>query len=140
MKKSTLVLVVIIVSCLCSCTPKQSTPNNVPNANYSSNDLGNSSSSDGDVDITPNIKTSNYEVQITNTNSFDYENAELELNGDYVLKGINIKAGETFRTYWREFSDSDGNRYNPQTMKHKKFTIYCDLSNGKKGYYYGEKD
>jgi major membrane immunogen (membrane-anchored lipoprotein) len=92
-----------------------------------------------DRDLNVSIKSNDYRVEITNEDSFNYENAELEINGKYKIKGVTIKAGETYKAYWSDFFDSDYNKFNPSSMSRQKFTIYCDIYDGSKGFFYGEK-
>jgi hypothetical protein len=62
-------------------------------------------------------------------------NVKLEVNGDYTLKGYNLKAGETYTVGIMQFADKKGNRFTLM-QKPQKFTIWCDLRNGKNGFYY----
>jgi major membrane immunogen (membrane-anchored lipoprotein) len=91
-----------------------------------------------DHDLNVDIKSNNFRVEITNQDNFDYENATLELNGEYKIKGVTIKSNETYKAYWSDFTDEDYNKFNPSTMSRGKFTIYCDVSDGSKGFFYGE--
>ena len=73
---------------------------------YGSDDDGESST----VDLNASVSFTGTQFVIKNNDSFDYNNAKLELNGDYVLKGYNLKAGETYTVGMMQFADKKGNR------------------------------
>jgi len=98
---------------------------------YGSDDDGESST----VDLNASVSFNGTQFVITNNDTFDYNNAKLEVNGDYVLKGYNLKAGETYTVGIMQFADSDGNRFTLM-KKPQEFSIWCDLGNGKNGFYY----
>jgi len=100
---------------------------------YGSDDNGESST----VDLNASVSFTGTQFVIKNNDTFDYNNAKLELNGDYFLKGYNLKAGETYTVGMMQFADKKGNRFNA-LQKPQKFSIWCDLSNGKNGFYYAE--
>lgn len=100
---------------------------------YGSDDDGESST----VDLNASVSFTGTQFVIKNNDSFDYNNAKLELNGDYVLKGYNLKAGETYTVGMLQFADKKGNRFTA-LQKPQKFSIWCDLSSGKNGFYYAE--
>lgn len=100
---------------------------------YSSDDGGESST----VDLNASVSFTGTQFVIKNNDSFDYNNAKLELNGDYVLNGYNLKAGETYTVGMLQFADKKGNRFTT-LQKPQKFSIWCDLSSGKNGFYYTE--
>jgi len=97
----------------------------------SSSDDGNSST----TDLNASVSFTGTQFVIKNNDNFDYTNAKLEVNDDYVLKGYTIKAGETYTVGMMQFADDDGNRFD-MMKKPQKFSIWCDLSNGKNGFYY----
>lgn len=74
---------------------------------------------------------------IKNNDSFDYNNAKLEINDKFILKGYNLAAGETYTVGMLQFADDDGNRFN-MMVKPQRFSIWCDLGGGKNGFYYAE--
>lgn len=100
---------------------------------YGSDDDGESST----VDLNASVSFTGTQFVIKNNDSFDYNNAKLELNGDYVLKGYNLKAGETYTVGMLQFADKKGNRFTA-LQKPQKFSIWCDLGSGKNGFYYAE--
>lgn len=98
---------------------------------YGSDDNGESST----VDLNATVLFTGTQFIITNNDSFDYNNAKLEVNGSYVLRGYNLKAGQTYTVGIMQFADRRGNRFT-SLQKPQKFTIWCDLSNGGNGFYY----
>jgi len=56
-------------------------------------------------------------------------------DGKYELKGYTLKAGETYTVGMLQFADKDGNRFS-MMQKPQKFSIWCDLGDGKNGFYY----
>jgi len=68
---------------------------------------------------------------ISNNDSFDWKNVKLEIVSEttddrFSLKVPNILAGETYTAAAAEFLKDDTTRFNPYTMKPKKFWILCD--------------
>jgi len=100
---------------------------------YSSSDDGESST----VDLNASVSFTGTQFVIKNNDNFDYLNAKLELNGDYKLTGYTLKAGETYTVGMMQFADKKGNRFTA-LQKPQKFSIWCDLSSGKNGFYYAE--
>jgi hypothetical protein len=92
-------------------------------------------SSDSTTDLNASISFTGAQFVITNNDSFDYINAKFEVNDDYVLEGYTIKAGETYTVGMMQFADDDGNRFD-MMKKPLRFSIWCDLSDGKHGFYY----
>jgi hypothetical protein len=77
---------------------------------------------------------------ISNNDSFDWENIKLEIISEttedqFGLKIPNILAGQTYTVAAAEFLKDDGTRFNPYTMKPKKFWILCDTPTKKNGSY-----
>jgi len=77
---------------------------------------------------------------ISNNDSFDWKNVKLEIISEttedrFSLKVQNILAGETYTAAAAEFLKDDGTRFNPYTMKPKKFWILCDTPTRENGYY-----
>jgi len=68
---------------------------------------------------------------ISNNDLFDWKNVKLEIVSEitedrFSLKVPNILAGETYTAAAAEFLKDEGTRFNPYTMKLKKFWILCD--------------
>lgn len=80
---------------------------------------------------------------ISNNDSFDWKNIKLEIISEttedrFSLRVPNILAGETYTVAAAEFLKNDGNRFNPYTMKPKKFWILCDTPTKENGSYLAE--
>ena len=102
--------------------------------------LGYGSQDDGEnstIELNASISISGSQFVITNNDNFDYINAKLQINEDYFLKVYNLKAGEVFYIDMMEFADEKGNRFSI-FQKPLNFSIWCELSNEKKGFYYAE--
>ena len=100
---------------------------------YGSDDDGESST----VTLNASVSFTGTQFIIKNNDTFDYNNVKLELNGDYVLKGFNLKIGETYTVGMLQFADKKGNRFTA-FQKPQNFSISCDLNTGKNGFYYAE--
>jgi hypothetical protein len=100
---------------------------------FGSDDDGESST----VDLNASVSFSGTQFIIKNNDTFDYNNAKLEVNGDYILKGYNLKAGETYTVGIMQFADKKGNRFSSM-QKPQKFSIWCDLNTEKNGFYFAE--
>ena len=77
---------------------------------------------------------------ISNNDSFEWKNVKLEIISEttedrFSLKVPNILAGETYTAAAAEFLKDDGIRFNPYTMKPKKFWILCDTPTRENGSY-----
>ena len=77
---------------------------------------------------------------ISNNDSFDWKNVKLEIisvttEARFSLRVPNISAGETYTAVAAEFLKDDGVRFNPYTMKPKKFWILCDTPTREIGSY-----
>ena len=77
---------------------------------------------------------------ISNNDSFDWKNVKLEtisetMEDRFSLRVPNILAGETYTAAAAEFLKDDGTRFNPYTMKPKKFWILCDTPTRENGSY-----
>ena len=80
---------------------------------------------------------------ISNNDSFDWKNVKLETISEttedcFSLRVPNILAGETYTAAAAEFLKDDGIRFNPYTMKPKKFWILCDTPTRENGSYLAE--
>lgn len=87
------------------------------------------------IDLNSSVHFTGTQFVIQNKDTFDYNDAKLEINDNYVLEHINIPAGQTFTVGFLNFADSDGNRFT-FAMKPLSFSIWCDLQNEKNGFYY----
>ena len=89
------------------------------------------------TDLKASVRFTGTQFVVTNNDNFDYTNAKLELNDKYVIKGYDLKAGETYTVGMLQFADDDGNRFD-MMKKPQKFSIWCDLGGEKNGFYYAE--
>jgi hypothetical protein len=64
----------------------------------------------------------------------DYVNAEMTINGYYKLPVLNLHAGETYTLWPVEFAHVNGKRL-PTKQIPQQFSIWCELSNGRNGFY-----
>jgi hypothetical protein len=95
-------------------------------------DSGESSSKD----LNASISFTGTQIVITNNDDFTWYNADITLNGKYKLKGNTLYAGETYTVGILQFADRDGNRFSSM-MKPQEVEIWCDLGDGKNGFFYG---
>ena len=77
---------------------------------------------------------------ISNNDPFDWKNVKLKIIPEttedrFGLSVPNILAGETYTAAAAEFIKDDGTRFNPYTMKPKKFWILCDTPTRENGSY-----
>lgn len=89
----------------------------------------------GIIDLKASVSFTGTQFIITNNDSFDYVNAKLEVNDDFVLEDVAIFAGETYTVGMMQFANSDGDRFDFM-KKPQKFSIWCDLENDKNGSLY----
>ena len=79
------------------------------------------------------------QFEISNLNSFDWANVQLDVNGGILKGGFGLKIGtmESGMTYTiasRKFTRTDGAGLT-STLAVRSFDIQCDLPEGKSGYY-----
>jgi hypothetical protein len=94
-------------------------------------------SSSSTTDLNASVSFTGTQFVIKNNDNFDYNNAKLEINEKYTLNGYTLKAGETYTVGMLQFADDEGNRFD-MMKKPQKFSIWCDSSAGKNGFYYAE--
>lgn len=74
------------------------------------------------------------QIEVHNLDDFDYVKTKLTINEHYHLIGFNLNAGEK-HTFWQvEFAHSNRKRMSTQ-QKPLKFSIWCELPDGKNGFY-----
>lgn len=71
---------------------------------------------------------------VSNNDTLDYLNAEMTVNGYYKITGMNLQAGETYTLWPVEFAHINGMRF-PGKQVPKQFSIWCELSDRKNGFY-----
>ncbi|GET21963.1 hypothetical protein CLV93_10484 [Prolixibacter denitrificans] len=75
-----------------------------------------------------------HHIVIANQDSFDYLNMQLTVNEYYKITGYNLKSDETCSIGQVEFFLNPRRRM-PLNVKPVKLSIWCNLYNGKKGYF-----
>jgi hypothetical protein len=71
---------------------------------------------------------------VSNNDTTDYLNAEMTVNGYYKLTGLNLHAGETYTLWPVEFAHINRMRM-PVKQIPLQFSIWCELSDGRNGFY-----
>jgi len=94
------------------------------------------------IDLDATVKFDGTQFIITNNDYFDWENVKLEINSrglrsGYIYNAGKLESGTTYTVGAMQFAKKDGERFNPFTMKALNFSVWCDLSGGKNGLYYG---
>ena len=71
---------------------------------------------------------------ITNNDTMDFVNARITVNEFYSIISNNLSVGETYTIWQVEFVHNNGRHF---TMKQipVKFSIWCGLKDGRKGYF-----
>ena len=78
---------------------------------------------------------------IYNNDTFDWTNVDFQLTLKNIGNSFNlsvpiIPAGKKRIVRASEFTDKDGARFNPYTMKPKRFLVWCDTQDRKNGTYF----
>ena len=94
------------------------------------------------VDLNAYVKFIGWQVVIKNRDDFDWKNVKLEINSGFFKSAFTKKVplvlqGQTYTVGAAEFAKPDGTRFNPFTTKCQDFTIWCDISGGRRGLYVG---
>jgi len=99
--------------------------------------LSSCSFEDSTTNLKATISFTGTQFVIKNNDNFNYPNATLKVNDKFVLKGYDLKSGETYTVGMMQFADDDGNRFN-MMKKPQNFSISCTLPDGKMGWVYAE--
>ncbi len=96
------------------------------------------------VDLNASVSFTGTQFIITNNDSFDWRNVELEINPGLLKSGYKLKAGlmsagESYTIGAMQFAKRDGERFNPFAIKPQSMSIFCDTSKGR-GSYSGKWD
>lgn len=86
------------------------------------------------VELNASIYFDGERFTVSNNDTVDYLNAEMTVNGYYKITGMNLRAGETYTLWPVEFAHVNRTRL-PSKQKPLKFAIWCELNNGKNGFY-----
>lgn len=71
---------------------------------------------------------------VSNNDTVDYLNAEMTVNGYYKITGVNLRAGETYTLWPVEFAHVNRTRL-PAKQIPQQFSIWCELYDGRNGFY-----
>ena len=100
--------------------------------------FGSGDAKDNSVDLNAEIRFTGTKFKITNNDNFSWKDVKFEINDDYILKTSIIKPNSSYEVGTMQFTKSDGTRFNPFRIKPKEFTISCNTSIGKRGWYFGK--
>jgi len=94
------------------------------------------------VNLNAVVQFSGTQFIITNNDSFDWSNVELEINpgmlkSGYKLNAKLMSAGQTYTVGAMQFAKPDGTRFNPFSIKPQSISISCNTQKGK-GFYSGK--
>ena len=94
------------------------------------------------IDLNASVRFTGTQFIITNNDSFDWRNVELEINPGLLKSGYKLNAGlmstgETYTVGAMQFAKPDGTRFNPLSVKPQSISISCDAPKGK-GFYSGK--
>jgi hypothetical protein len=81
--------------------------------------------------ISPAITNTGLELIVTNNDTFDWMNAQLELNNAFRYEIAAIHAGETLHLKLQDFTKADGTKFDPLSEVPSKLAIACDTPKGK---------
>lgn len=89
----------------------------------------------GDLDflfnsINADVRVENNQVVINNLNGYDWKKCKLEINSGFMIKGVTIKGGETYKIAASRFVSMGGAKFNPYIIKPMRFGIFCKDVNG----------
>ena len=83
------------------------------------------------AEISPAITNTELEFIVTNNDTFDWMNAQLELNNAFRYEIAAIHAGETLHLKLQDFAQADGTRFDPVSEAPSNLFISCDTPKGK---------
>ncbi|WP_153638519.1 hypothetical protein [Prolixibacter sp. NT017] len=93
-----------------------------------------SNENDSMVQLHASAHLEGHHIVIANQDSFDYLHMQLMVNKYYKITGYNLKSDETCSIGQVEFFLNPRRRM-PLNVKPVKLSIWCNLYNGKKGYF-----
>ena len=90
-------------------------------------------------DLNAQVNFDGTQFHVSNLDSFDWTDVELVINGGffsggYTLRVDRIEMEARYSVGAMQFSDSDGNRFNPFTMKPQSFWVRADVPGGRGSY------
>lgn len=114
----------------------ESSPNDEYNGSPSSTEEREQRSSEP-IDVRANVNITAGVVTVTNQSRLDWREVELDLNSPsgwsdgYTYEVERLPSGEEVEIPIREFTDSDGRRFNTSTHRPENFTIVAETSDGR---------
>lgn len=93
------------------------------------------------ISLKAEIALSGSHFIITNNDSFDWTNVELQIISDYIENNFitvipKISSGQKLSIHAAEFTKKDGTSFDPYTMKSQSFRIRCGTSTKGNGSFY----
>ena len=86
------------------------------------------------IELKASVKYVDKKFIITNKDTVDFVNADLVIDNYFKMKNINLQMGETYTIFQAEFVHHNGMHY-PNKKKPSQFSIWCELYDGKNGFY-----
>lgn len=86
------------------------------------------------VELKASVKYVDKKFIITNKDTVDFVNADLAIDNYFKLRKLNLQIGETYTIWQAEFVHHNGMHY-PNGGKPSQFSIWCELYDGKNGFY-----
>jgi hypothetical protein len=86
------------------------------------------------VELKASVKYVDKKFIITNKDTVDFVNANLAIDNYFKLRKLNLQIGETYTIWQAEFVHHNGMHY-PNGGKPSQFSIWCELYDGKNGFY-----
>jgi hypothetical protein len=86
------------------------------------------------VKVSVNYIADEKKIVVENIDSVDFVHAEVVIDSYYKLRDINLVAGESYSIWQVEFVHHNGMHY-PLKYNPRIFSIWCELNDGRKGFY-----
>lgn len=86
------------------------------------------------VPLKASVVYSDKKFTITNIDTINFIHADLSIDDHYKLRDYNLQAGETYTVWQSEFTHHNGTHY-PDKGNPVQFSIWCDVQDGRNGYY-----
>jgi len=93
-----------------------------------------------DKDLNVRVNYTGEQLVIVNLDYFDWIDAKLMVNDNFVIMAPVIKARSSYTAGIMAFTKGDGTRFNPYTTKLKSFSVFVSFGNrpkGSSGWWYG---
>jgi hypothetical protein len=87
------------------------------------------------VELKAEVRFTGTQFIITNKDTFDWTNVELEINSGLIKSGYKLKtprivAGQTYTVGALQFAKGDGTRFNPFAIKPQNISVSCATPRG----------